>query len=388
MSIPFSRTLAALESESQRSRTWLVGGGLVLLAWTIWFATAPVALYETSSDSRLELTGATEDVAAPVAGLVAVSHLELGRSVSLGEPLLELVATSESLVAQEATSQLAALEAQQASLTAEMTSRTEALERFGEVARLRLGEARTALRELEADSHFASEELRRSRELYDLGLRSASDLEKALALSNKSDAAADRGRLTLERLDQEWQTEEQERRAQLERLERSRQQLIGALASQHKAIERLQHDVERRTVHAPIAGRLATVTELEPGSFVAVGDVVCAILPVREMRAVAYFPPAQAVARIRPGQPARLRFTGFPWAQYGSLEATVKRVAAAGRDDRIRVELELDEEDRAASRIPLEHGLPAQTQIEVERATPKDLVLRALGKVTGPAATP
>jgi hypothetical protein len=84
------------------------------------------------------------------------------------------------------------------------------------------------------------------------------------------------------------------------------------------------------------------------------------------------------LGRIRPGQP-RLRLEGFPWTQYGSLAATVSRVASEVRNGRVRVELSVGP-DRA-SPIPLQHGLPGNVEVQVERMAPATLVLHTAGKL-------
>ena len=109
------------------------------------------------------------------------------------------------------------------------------------------------------------------------------------------------------------------------------------------------------------------------------GDRLAAVVPRGELQVVADFLPPSALGRIRPGQPARLRLEGFPWTQYGSLAATVSRVASEVRNGRIRVELSVD--SNGASPIPLQHGLPGTVEVEVERVSPATLVLRAAGKL-------
>jgi hypothetical protein len=104
-----------------------------------------------------------------------------------------------------------------------------------------------------------------------------------------------------------------------------------------------------------------------------------AVVPLGDLHVVADFFPPSALGRIRPGQPTRLRCAGFPWAQYGSLAVTVRRVASEVRDGHVRVELSVDPE--GASPIPLQHGLPGAVEVQVERVAPAALVLRAAGKL-------
>jgi hypothetical protein len=98
-----------------------------------------------------------------------------------------------------------------------------------------------------------------------------------------------------------------------------------------------------------------------------------------------FLPPA-ALGRIQPGQPARLRLEGFPWAQYGAVAATVASVASEVRDGWVRVELAVRAD--AASPIPLQHGLPGTVEVEVDHVSPATLVLRTAGSLlTGPGTS-
>ena len=96
---------------------------------------------------------------------------------------------------------------------------------------------------------------------------------------------------------------------------------------------------------------------------------------------MAYFP-VSGVGRIRQGQRARLRLDGFPWTQYGTLQATVADAASEPSGGRVRVELVLQPDPQSA--IPLEHGITGSAEVEAERLSPFALVLRAAGKLLAP----
>jgi membrane fusion protein (multidrug efflux system) len=74
-----------------------------------------------------------------------------------------------------------------------------------------------------------------------------------------------------------------------------------------------------------------------------------------------------------------MRLDSFPWAQYGTITASVTTVASEASNGRVRVELTLT--PYQASPIPLQHGLPGMVEIEVERVAPARLVLRAVGQL-------
>jgi membrane fusion protein (multidrug efflux system) len=119
------------------------------------------------------------------------------------------------------------------------------------------------------------------------------------------------------------------------------------------------------------------VANLQPGVFIEEGARLGAVVPSGELRIVADFPASDAVGRLQPGQPARLRLDAFPWTQYGSLPARVARVANEARDGRIRVELTVQPPPH--SNIPLQHGLQGTAEVAVERTTPLRLALRMAG---------
>src|SRR5690606_18525522 len=107
-----------------------------------------------------------------------------------------------------------------------------------------------------------------------------------------------------------------------------------------------------------------------------------AIVPDGALRAVAYFDPAVAAGRIAPGQRARLRLDGFPWTRYGSIPATVARVASEVEAGGLRVEFDVGR--GGAPQIPLQHGLPGTGEVQVEHASPLALVLRQAGRLMQP----
>jgi multidrug resistance efflux pump len=181
------------------------------------------------------------------------------------------------------------------------------------------------------------------------------------------------------RLESDHRTQESDRHARLTGLRRDVTRLAGDMTTAAATVERLAHEIERRHLRAPMAGRLGEVAELRVGSVVREGDRLAAVVPRGALQVVGDFLPQSALGRIRPGQPARLRLEGFPWAQYGSLAATVSRVASEVRNGRVRVELSVDP-DRT-SPIPLQHGLPGAVEVQVERVAPVTLVLRTAGKL-------
>jgi len=184
---------------------------------------------------------------------------------------------------------------------------------------------------------------------------------------------------SIARVEAEVQSKVKALEARVAKLKGEAASLEGETGTAEAAIKRQEYEIEKRLVRAPIAGQLGEVATLRIGGFVSAGEKLATIVPDGKLKAVAHFPPIDALGRIRAGQSARLRLDGFPWTQYGSLAGEVLNVANEPRDGKIRVELSVD--PASAPGIPAQHGLPGTVEIQVERVTPCTLVLRAAGKV-------
>jgi hypothetical protein len=100
---------------------------------------------------------------------------------------------------------------------------------------------------------------------------------------------------------------------------------------------------------------------------------------------VAEFPPPEALGRVRPEQRGRFRLEGLPWTRYEAVSATVARVATETENGKIRVELDVEETPDLP--VPLRPGLTGRLEIEVERVSPANLVLRSIGRASSRPAS-
>jgi membrane fusion protein (multidrug efflux system) len=228
-------------------------------------------------------------------------------------------------------------------------------------------------------ARFTDDKAKRLQRLKSGGHMAEFDYLKAKAQAQEDQAALDRLQIAARHQQQRLRTAEGDRRAYLVKLRTTVTEVTGQVATLTATAQRLEHNIDKRRIRAPVSGRLGEITTLVPGAYIKEGDHLAAIVPKGKLTAVARFSPPAALGRIRPEQPARIRLPGFPWTQYGSIKATVTRVASETRDGLVRVELDLHPEP--GSPIPLQHGLPAEVEVEVERVSPAVLVLRAAGKL-------
>lgn len=379
----FRQTSIALRSERERGRRGLVVlavMGVLLVLVGRWLVIARVPLYAVSEVARLQAREEIHPVDALVSGRVIAVNLPVGGSVRKGDILLTLDATDVGLRLDEARATERGLAAQITAIEAEIAAREEALASTQSLGRASLSEAEAARSQTEAEAVFANRERTRADLLLQAGVVAEAEADRARAAMAQANAAV-RGRdrrLTV--LSTETRRDMADRRAQNESLRRSLAELQAQRAGAGVQVKRLEVESARHTLRAPIDGLLGQVRAPQVGSVVAVGQTVAVVTPETELELVADFAPASAIGRVRPGQRARMRVTGFPWTQYGMLGARVTAVSSEVADGRIRVKLALDDEEPGAA-IPRRHGLIGDVEIELDEVSPALLIARAAGQL-------
>jgi multidrug resistance efflux pump len=373
----FARTLRALDADGMSPA--LLGVLLVAIlggVWSTWLVLARVPIYQISQTSRLEVER-VHPIASPVTGRLVSTSLVLGREVKVGDVLLEIEADREQLETAEERARLSTVAGEITAIQGEIRAEEDALDQADRAAAAELEEARQRLSASEAAAARAEGDLRRSQLLTGQGLMSTADAQKAQAEAQERRAEVGAARAGIEKLRAEQRVAERGRRGRLAGLVRQRVALDGLRTATASTVARREREAERRRVRAPVGGRLGDVNPVQIGAIVREGELIAAIIPDGNVRAVADFA-APSLGRLRPGQRARLRLDGFPWTQYGHVDATVTRVASETREQRVRVELTVHR--TAGSQIPLRHGMPGIAEIETERVAPLALLIRSLGQ--------
>lgn len=379
MSVAFARTTRALAAESSRVAlvAWIVAA-LGVAAWLAWFVGADVTVYEVSRQARLQVARAPHEVSAELGGTLASGNLVIGRRVEAGEVLAELDTTRARLQWQEEQARQQAIPAKLASLQAEIAALQQVIAEDGRTAQAAQQAAQARVQEAGAGADFAREHGSRLRTESRAGSVAEVDALRAESDARRLGAARDALSADARRIELDAGTRAAQGRVQIEGLHRARIALQGELAASRATADRLVQEIDRHRIRAPIAGRIAEAQAVARGAQVAQGQKLATIVPDGdELLIVAEFDPATALGRLQPGQNARLRLDGFPWAQYGSVEAQVVRVSGEVRDRALRVELRPQPD--AALRAPLQHGLSGSVEVGIERSSPARLLLRTTG---------
>jgi membrane fusion protein (multidrug efflux system) len=204
-------------------------------------------------------------------------------------------------------------------------------------------------------------------------VRAAADARKAE--SERQISAAELARLGVDaniRVDQ--------MRVQIEKLSRDLIATRTEAIATRDLIAQLRLEVANLQIRAPVSGVVGETRALSPGAYVAPGQKLATIIPEGDLLIVADFDPTTALGRIRPGQTARFRLEGFPWVQFGTIEATAVRVAGEIRDQSLRAEFRIRRD--ATRGLVLRHGLPGRIEVRVETVSPARLLLRSAGRIT------
>jgi multidrug resistance efflux pump len=382
MSNSFQRVAQSLHRDNARPSTLaLLLTALLLLAWLTWAFQARITRYEVSDSARLEVDRAAYPVDATGSGRLVTSLLVLGRQVRSGDVLAELDSNAQRLSVQQERARLAALQPQRTALASQLSSEEQG--RAGERRLLEFSEegARARYQEAAAQALEAEQQANRAARLESEGILAHADAERAKADAESKRAAAENLKIAISQLQPELQVREQERDVRQKQILADIAKLDADIAASAAAVDRLQYEIERRRIRAPISGRLGECAPVRPGAEIAEGQQLAVILPEGKVRLIAQFEPAAAFGKIRPGQRATVRLDGFPWAQYGTISGQVSNVAAEIRDGKVRVEFGLDPATR--SPIPLQHGLPGSVEVAIEHVSPAALLLRSAGAVVG-----
>jgi multidrug resistance efflux pump len=347
-----------------------------LAAGFTWSVLADVAVHKTSVSGRIESTARARPIQAAVAGVVVVNRLAIGRRVSRGDVLLELDSTSQVLERKERQARLAALEAQETFLARSEANARALVDELSREGDLVVREAESAARSAHAEHRLAARDRRRQVKLTEQGLASRAELDRALTLHETRGASAASADVRIERLRANGRRQLEQGRLDFAKASEALAAARGELAAERTAIERLDFEIDRRRIRAPIAGVIGTIGEAREGSYLREGDTAAVLVPDGTLRAVALFNPLD-VGPLAAGQAVTLRFPAYPWTAFGTRRGRLVAVANEPINGLIRVDIEVEREP--GSRIPLQHGQEIVAEVTIETISPARLLLRNVG---------
>jgi multidrug resistance efflux pump len=388
MPLPFSATLRALDCDGCGRGGWralaLLPAAALLGMWIAWSLLAEIPVTVESVTATLQ-GSRPYAITAPGDGVVTASALRLGLRVRAGETLL-------ALDDRELRGRLAGLRARRAALTAAAAALA------GQQAASRRALAEEALAQVAAGDESAgqarqaaaaaalAEQVRvRDGRLAADGLLAAAEAIRSGAEAERQRLAAAGAVAAMAAARSRGRAAHADREGAARRLDGELERLRGDIAGLAAEAGELERDVARRRVTAPVDGRLGEIAAPQPGGFVARGAVLATLVAEAPLH-VAAVVPAVAGAAVRIGQRGWVRVAGGggpgrPPALLAAIVSAVAPAAATGRDG-WEVELAPAGEGWTGSWTE-RSGLACLVTIELERRTPAELALRALGRTNG-----
>lgn len=374
MNTAFAETQRSIAAD-RSGRTLGLVAALVVVAWLVWLSQGRISVYESSDEAWIEAEGTAYSVQAPVAATVRDVRVTLGQRVEPGDVLVVLDA--EALVVERTK-----FAAQRASLRARLQSLERSVEAHDAGLRHEQGalaaataETKARVRGADALARSSRREAVRSSELARAGLLSPTESEEAQALAREREAVRDSTRTSVARIRSEGERDISDRVIDRERLSERISAVRGDMEANAAGLALLDLEIERHLVRATVGGVIGDLGRIDPSNRIGEGAYLLSIVPKSgAIRASARFSASTATGRLTPGQRARLRLDGFPWTQWGAVEAQVRQVATEPRDGTIEVIFDID---CNSTEIPVQHGQLGTIDVEVERLSPARLVLQA-----------
>jgi multidrug efflux pump subunit AcrA (membrane-fusion protein) len=204
-----------------------------------------------------------------------------------------------------------------------------------------------------ADSAVAADQLRRRQALASEGLASTNDLQSALLKSQKASADLAEKRAGLANAGLDLGTVEADYNKEIVKAQADRAKTLADANDSEAEVAKLDNKVaslEARTnfrvIRAPQDGYVVQAQQAGLGQTVKAGDAIVTVQPAQPQQAAELYLRALDATIVRPGDPVRLQFDGWPALQFsgwpgvsvgtfGGRVAVVDRVAT--KDGKFRV---------------------------------------------------
>lgn len=109
--------------------------------------------------------------------------------------------------------------------------------------------------------------------------------------------------------------------------------VVSERAEVAERLARLEDQVERMTITAPIEGRVNALAFTEPGGVVAQGQAVMEIVPQSQELVASVRISPKDVGHVKLGQAASVRIETFNFSRFGAIEGEVTHVSASSFED-------------------------------------------------------
>ncbi len=349
--------------------------GLFLFSLAFWAAIGKIDLYRTSVSGTLVNQQGALTLQSEVVSTIKHSALTLGMKVTKGQLLLQLDDTASQLTLSKLNDELTANQQQQTLLKEQRQLTQQKYE-------LLEGSLQSQIAKIKAQLTQTQKMLDTQKSIQ----QGYQTLIKTSAVAQMDVLRQDLEVVRTESVAKTQALEVQAKELQLPRNAREQDleisqinSRLSALEDQHeqlnRAISRAILEVKKYAITALTDGEVVQLASLTAGNLINIGDQIATIGNSTGWLIHSQFDAADAVGHIKDGQQARILVDGFPWRQYGSLNANVSHVAKIGMKSHVDVMLELQPNQH--SQIPLTYGQPVTVEVQTEALSPIMLLLNA-----------
>ncbi len=152
-------------------------------------------------------------------------------------------------------------------------------------------------------------------------------------------------------------------------------------------ISELNRIIKNSTIYAPISGRITETKKLNTGDYILAGEEILRIVPQDDISLIAdIYVDSMYIARVKNGNPVKIKFPGLPPSRYGIVETEVLIVPPDMTysltnnpvfvvEAKIKEPFLISKDGQIANLIP---GISAQARIITDRTTAMRMILRKL----------
>lgn len=337
---------------------WATVGGIAMLAiFSSAVALSAVLKYPATVKAAaiVRPKGELRIVQAAATGKVTRIEAKANQTVQQGEAIAYLddsrLQTQKRQLqssVQQTQRQLDQINAQTQSVQAQIAAETKAMQQgvAAAEAELRLNRrqhqerqmtTQAEVREAEAAAKLAREELARYQELANTGAvaklqisEKAATLEAALARLQRTQAMENPSNASVEIAKERIAQERAKGASTLATLNKEQKALIqqkvrlqNELTHDRQELQQLETDLTHTVVRAPITGTIQQLNLRNTDQLVQPGELIAQIAPSNVPLVVKTFVFPQDIGQVEIGQPVKIKVSGCPYPDYGTLAGTV-----------------------------------------------------------------
>lgn len=378
MAIAFDRSLRALRAERQFGFIGLILFLIFFLGiWFAWLVTARVPLMLSTPFAKIESSTSIVSLTSPITGTIKSISLKLGQSVKKGQVIAVLRSDKLQLRLKEEKAQIRAFSSRLGIIRQQIRQKRQGLRHYGIISRKARKEVEMRHQRVKLEIQDARQRRQQMQRLSSKGYIAREKLNRVRLEIKKLKIQTQELLEQVGRIRWEYKIKEDEQRGRIIGHQRSVRDLQGSIAVRKIALQRLRLEIKQHQIHVVKDGKISSLIPIQRGAVVGKGQLLGTLLPKGSLHVVAQFSVAKGMGKVREGQLGRLRLHAFPWMQYGALQVRVKKVATVSHQKMLRIELALI---RSNPRIPMQHGLTGIIEIETEKISPFNLLLRFVGK--------